>query len=114
MLIVKNVLYAFLSFFDNVELRFPILIYYIILLIYLVFFKVKTIITISLINDMIIIFEIIDCLDFNAFNLNLLKTIYDWIKNNLFFCYAFIILRSIVTFFFVIWISRIKFNLFIM
>ena len=77
MLIAKVVLYAFLSFFNNVKLEFSILICCIIFLTYLTFFKMKTTITISSINDIIIIFEIIDCSNFDAFNSNLLKTIYD-------------------------------------
>ena len=77
MLIVKVVLYAFSSFSDNVELRFSILIYCIISLTYLAFFKVKTTITTSSINDMIVISKTIDCLNFDAFNSNLLKTIYN-------------------------------------
>ena len=77
MLIVKAVLYAFSSFSDNVELRFPILICYIILLICLTFFKMKTTVTISLINDVIVISKTIDYSDFDVFNLNLSRTIYD-------------------------------------
>ena len=77
MLIVKVVLHAFSSFSDNVELKFSILIYCIILLICLTFFKMKTTVTISSINDVIIIFETIDCSDFGVFNLNLSRTICD-------------------------------------
>ena len=77
MLIVKIVLYAFSNFSDNVKSRFPILIYCIILLTYLTFFEMKATITISSINDVIIISKIIDCSDFDVFNLNLSKTIYD-------------------------------------
>ena len=76
-LIVKVVLYAFSSFFDNDKSKFPILIYCIILLIYLTFFEMKTAITISSINDMIVIFKTIDCLSFDAFSLNLSKPIYN-------------------------------------
>ena len=64
MLIVKVMLHAFSSFSDNVKLKFSILIYCIISLIYLTFFKMKTTITISSINDVIIIFETVDCLGF--------------------------------------------------
>ena len=70
MLIIKIVLHAFSSFFDNVELEFLILICYIILLICLTFFEIKTIIIILSINNVIVIFEAIDCLDFNVFNFN--------------------------------------------
>ena len=77
MLIVKVVLHAFSSFSDNVKLEFSILICYIILLTCLTFFEVKTTITISLINDVIVISETIDCLNFDVFNLKLSKTICD-------------------------------------
>ena len=77
MLIVKVMLHAFSNFFDNVELRFLILIYCIILLIYLTFFEMKATVIILSINDIIIIFETIDCSDFDAFSLNLSKTIYN-------------------------------------
>ena len=63
MLIIKVVLHAFSNFSNNVELKFSILIYCIILLTYLTFFKMKTTITILLINNVIIIFKTIDCLD---------------------------------------------------
>ena len=77
MLIVKIILHAFSSFFDNVRSRFSILICCIISLTCLIFFEVKTIITISSINDMIVISKTVDCSDFDAFNFNLSKTIYD-------------------------------------
>ena len=77
MLIIKVMLYAFSNFSDNVELRFSTLICCIISLIYLTFFEMKTIITISSINDIIIISETIDCSDSDIFNFNLSKTICD-------------------------------------
>ena len=77
MLIIKIMLYAFLNFFDNVRLRFSILIYCIILLTYLTFFEIKATVTISSINNVIIISETVDCSDSDAFNLNLSKTICD-------------------------------------
>ena len=77
MLIVKVILHAFLNFFDNVELKFSILICCIILLTCLTFFEMKTTIITSSINDVIIIFKTIDCLNFDAFNFNLSKTIYN-------------------------------------
>ena len=77
MLIVKVVLHVSSSFSNNVESEFSILIYYIILLTYLTFFEVKTIITISLINDIMIISKTIDCSDFDTFKFNLSKTIYN-------------------------------------
>ena len=77
MLIFKVMLHVFSSFFNNVKLEFPILICCIILLIYLIFFEVKATIIISLINDIIIISEAIDCSDFDIFNFNLSKTICD-------------------------------------
>ena len=77
MLIIKIMLHAFSNFSNNVESGFSILICCIILLTYLTFFEIKATITVSSINDIIIISKTIDCLGSDAFNLNLSKTIYD-------------------------------------
>ena len=63
------------------------------------FFRVKEIIIVLLIEDITITSKKVFYLEFNTFSSNLLKIIYSLIRNNLLFYYILIIIYLITIFF---------------
>ena len=72
----RATLYTFLSFSINIKFGFLVLIYYIILLTCLIFLEIKKIVIALLVDNITIISEEVNCLDFDTFSFSLLRIIY--------------------------------------